>query len=151
MVATNLKTSDLKNRELPVTIEGDVDLSNTVNTISGDKYVGIDFFPKSLDRFIPDEKRIEGYDLDVLVKFDDEIALTIPADKKFFDKPDNLELKFDGYDFKGEYTITGNKIVLKKELAIKNSIIKKVDFPNWIKFIESIKEFNKYLLSITKK
>jgi len=151
MIATNVKTSDLKNRELPVVIEGDVDLSNTVNTISGDKYIGVDFFPKSLDRFIPDEKRIAGYDLDMLVKFEDEIALTIPGDKKFMDKPDNLELKYDGYEFKGEYTVTGNKIVLKKELAIKNSIVKKTDFVNWIKFIESIKEFNKYLLSITKK
>ncbi len=151
MVATNVKTSDLKNRELPVVIEGDVDLSNTVNTISGDKYVGVDFFPKTLDKFIPDEKRVQGYDLDVLVKFEDEIALTIPADKKFIDKPENLEMKFDGYEFKGEYTVTGNKMTLKKELSIKNSIIKKADFPNWIKFIESIKEFNKYLLSITKK
>ncbi len=151
MVATNVKTSDLKNRDLPIVIEGDVDLSNTVNTISGDKYVGVDFFPKTLDKFIPDEKRVAGYDLDVLVKFEDEIGLTIPADKKFIDKPDNLELKFDGYEFKGEYTITGNKMVLKKELSIKNSIIKKTDFPNWIKFIESIKEFNKYFLSITKK
>ena len=151
MVATNVKTSDLKNRDLPVVIEGDVDLSNTVNTISGDKYVGVDFFPKTLDKFIPDEKRVAGYDLDVLVKFEDEIGLIIPADKKFIDKPDNLELKFDGYEFKGEYTITGNKMVLKKELSIKNSIIKKTDFPNWIKFIESIKEFNKYFLSITKK
>jgi Transglutaminase-like superfamily/Domain of Unknown Function with PDB structure (DUF3857) len=151
MVATNVKTSDLKNRDLPVVIEGDVDLSNTVNTISGDKYVGVDFFPKTLDKFIPDEKRVAGYDLDVLVKFEDEIGLTIPADKKFIDKPDNLELKFDGYEFKGEYTVTGNKMILKKELSIKNSIIKKADFPNWIKFIESIKEFNKYFLSITKK
>ena len=69
----------------------------------------------------------------------------------FFDKPDNLELKFDEYEFKGNYTIEGNKIILTKELSIKNSIIKKSDFPKWIKFIESIKEFNKYLISITKK
>jgi hypothetical protein len=151
MIAANVKTSDLKNREVPVTIEGDVDLSNTVNTISGDKYVGVDFFPKSLDKFIPDEKRVEGYDLDVVVKFEDEISLSIPAGKKFIDKPDNLELKSDGYDFKGIYTIEGNKMILKKELAIKNSIIKKADFPNWTKFIESIKEFNKYLLSISNK
>jgi hypothetical protein len=151
MVATNVKTSDLKNREVPVTIEGDVDLSNTVNTISGDKYVGVDFFPKSLDKFIPDEKRIEGYDLDVVVKFEDDISLTIPAGRKFIDKPDNLELKSDGYDFKGVYTIEGNKIVLRKELSIKNSIIKKSNFPDWIKFIESIKEFSKYLVSISNK
>jgi hypothetical protein len=151
MVATGVKTSDLKNREIPVTIEGDVDLSNTVNTISGDFYVGVDFFPKTLDRFIPDEKRIEGYDLDDIIKFEDEITLTIPADKKFVDKPDNLELKFDGYEFKGEYTLQGNKMVLKKELLLKNGIIKKEDFANWTKFIESIKEFNRYFLSITKK
>jgi hypothetical protein len=128
-----------------------VDLSNTVNTISGDFYVGVDFFPKTLDRFIPDEKRIEGYDLDDIIKFEDEITLTIPADKKFVDKPDNLELKFDGYEFKGEYTLQGNKMVLKKELLLKNGIIKKEDFANWTKFIESIKEFNRYFLSITKK
>ena len=151
MVATGVKTSDLKNREIPVTIEGDVDLSNTVNTISGDFYVGVDFFPKTLDRFIPDEKRIEGYDLDDIIKFEDEITLTIPADKKFVDKPDNLELKFDGYEFKGEYTLQGNKMMLKKELLLKNGIIKKEDFANWTKFIESIKEFNRYFLSITKK
>ena len=151
MVATNLKTSDLKIRELPVEINGNIDLSNTVNTINNDQYVGVDFFPKSLDRFIPDEKRIQGYDLDVLIKYEDKISLSVPGDKFFFDKPDNLELKFDEYEFKGNYTIEGNKIILTKELSIKNSIIKKSDFPKWIKFIESIKEFNKYLISITKK
>ena len=151
MIATNVKTSDLKNREMQVSIEGNVDLSNTVNTISGDKYVGIDFFPKSLDNYIPDEKRIEGYDLDDIIQFEDEISLTIPADKKYIDKPESLELKFDGYQFKGEYVQEGNKMLLKKTLIIKNSIIKKTDFANWTKFIESIKEFNKYLISVTKK
>jgi hypothetical protein len=149
--ATNIKTSDLTNRELTVTIDGNIDLSNSVNTISGDKYVGIDFFPKSLERFIPDEKRIEGYDLDEVLKFEDEISLTIPAGKKFIDKPENLEIKNDNYEFKGEYIITDNKIVLKKTLAIKNSVIKKSDFEQWKKFIESIKEFNKYLITVTQK
>ena len=151
MVATNIKTSDLGNRELPVSIEGNVDLSNTVNTISGDKYVGVDFFLKSLDRYVPDEKRIEGYDLDEVIKFEDEISLSVPADKKFIDKPENLELVYDGYEFKGEYILNGNKMTLKKELSIKNGIIKKTDFPNWTKFINAIKEFNQYLLSITNK
>ncbi len=119
--------------------------------IAGDKYVGIDFFPKSLEGFVPDEKRVEGYDLADIIQFDDELTLTIPADKKFVDKPDNLELKFEGYEFKGEYIISGNKMLLKKQLSIKNPIIKKNDFANWTKFIEDIKEFNRYFISITKK
>lgn len=151
LVASNVKTSDLNNRDLPVVIEGDVALSNAVSTISGDNYVGIDFFPKSLDRFIPDEKRIEGYDLDVIIRFEDQLSLTIPADKKFIDKPEDLDLKNEDYEFKGEYIIAGNKITLKKVLTINNSIIKKADFANWKKFIESIKEFNNYLLTITQK
>jgi len=149
--AANVKTSDLSNRETAVTIEGSIDLTNSVNSIRGDKYVGIDFFPKSLERFVPDEKRIQGYDLDEVVKFDDEISLSIPADRAFTDKPDNLQIKNDGYEFNGEYVIANNKLVLKKTLSIKNSIIKKADFANWTKFIESIKEFNKYMITITKK
>lgn len=151
LVATNVRTSDLKNRELPVTIEGDVDFSNSVNTISNDKYVGVDFFPKLLDRYVPDEKRIEGYDLDDIIQFEDEISLTIPADKKFIDKPDDLELKYDGYEFKGSYTINGNKLLLKKTLTIKNGVIKKSAFADWTKFIESTREFSKYFVSITQK
>jgi Transglutaminase-like superfamily len=149
--ATGVKTSDLSNREMTVTIEGNIDMSNSVNTISGDKYVGIDFFPKSLERFVPDEKRVEGYDLDEVIKFDDEISLTIPAGKMFIDKPDNLEIKDARYEFKGEYIVSGNKLILKKTLSIKNSIIKKNDFAGWTKFIESIKDFNKYMITITQK
>ncbi len=151
LVATNVKTSDLKNRDLPISIEGNIDLSNTVNNISGDKYIGIDFFPKSLDRLIPNEKRIQGYDIDDVLQFEDEISLTIPADRKYIDKPDNLEIKKDGYEFKGTYTIVGNKITLTKILSIKNSIIPKSEFAQWESFIKSIKAFNTYLLSVTKK
>jgi hypothetical protein len=152
MLATQVKTSDLNNRELSVSIEGDVDLTNTVNTISGDKYVGVDFFPKALDKFLPDEKRVEGYDLEDVIRFEDEISLTIPNDKKFIDKPENLSISFEGYEFNGAYIQQGDqKMVLKKVLLIKNGIIRKSDFANWTKFIESIKEFNKYLLSITNK
>jgi hypothetical protein len=151
LLATNIKTSDLNNRDLPVTIEGDIDLSNTVNTISGNQYVGIDFFPKTLDRFIPDEKRVEGYDLDDVLSFEDELSLSIPADKKFTDKPDDMEIMQKGYEFKGTYTIVGNKIILKKSLKLKNNIIEKKDLAEWTKFIESIKEFNKYFISIINK
>ncbi len=151
IVATNVKTTDLKNRDITITLDGDIDLSNSVNTISNDKYLSIDFFPKSLERLVPDEKRVGGYDLDEVIKFEDEISLTIPADRKLIDKPENLEVKNEGYEFKGEYTVVGNKIILKKSLAIKNNIIKKTDFANWKKFIESIKEFNSYLISIVKK
>lgn len=151
MQAANVKTSDLKNREIPVTIEGDVDLSNYVNTIAGDKYVSIDFFPKTLEHYLPDDKRVSGYDFDDVMTYEDEISLTIAADMKFVDVPEKVQLTYDGYEFSGAYTVTGNKIFLKKKIVIKNSLIKTGDFDNWKKFLGSIKEFSKYLLSVTKK
>ncbi len=150
MQATDIKTSDLANREIPVTVEGQVSLVNNVNTISGDKYISIDFFPKSLERYTPDEKRTTAYDFDYVLTYDDDISLTVPKNMKFTDIPQKLELNNDGYSFKGEYIVTNNKITLRKTLTIKNNIIKVSDFANWKKFLESIKEFNKYFLTVTK-
>ncbi len=149
--ASDVKSSDLANREVAISISGNIELDNAVHTISGDKYVNLDFFPKTLGHYMPDEKRIGGYDFDYVLSFDDELSLTIPANKKFSDIPQKLELNFDGYDFKGEYMITGNKITLKKNLAIKKSIINKTDLTNWKKFLESIKEFSSYFFSVTDK
>lgn len=149
--ASDIKTSDLNNREIPVVISGNIDLGNSVQTIMGEKYINLDFFPKTLDRYLPDEKRKTGYDFDYVLSFEDEFSLTIPAGSKFADVPEKLELKFDDYEFKGEYIVQGNKIVLKKYLVLKNSVINKKDFANWTRFLSSIKEFSSYFFSVTTK
>jgi len=149
--ASDVKTSDLNNRDIPVTISGNIDLSNAAQTISGDKYINLDFFPKTLERYMPDEKRKSGYDLDYVLSFDDEFSLTIPAGQHFSDVPEKLELKQNGYEFSGEYVVSGNKITLKKQLVLKNSTINSSDFDNWKKFLESIKTFSSYFFSITTK
>jgi hypothetical protein len=149
--SADVKTSDLNNREIPITISGNIELSNAVHSISNEKYIHLDFFPKTLEKYMPDEKRTGGYDLDYVLSFEDELSLTIPAGKKLSDLPNKLELNFEGYDFKGEYIVTGNKIILKKNLTIKKSIVPKNDFTNWKKFLESIKEFNSYFFSVTAK
>jgi hypothetical protein len=151
IIVNNIAKSDMNNREIPVKLDAEIDLSNHVSNISADKYVGLDFFPKSLERYIPDENRVSGYDLNKIIKFEDEISLTIPADKKFVDKPDDLVVSNEMYDFSGTYTITGNKITLKKMLSLKTAIINKKDFTNWTSFVNSIKEFNNYLLTVTQK
>ncbi len=145
------KTSDLKNRELPVVIEGESNLSNNVSIIEGDYYVNIDFFPKTLQSYLPDEKRTRGYDLNWVTAFEDELSLTIPANKKFADIPEKLQVINDNYSFTGEYIVAGNKIVLKKKLLIKKSTINKKDFTEWVKFLESIKSFSENYITVTTK
>jgi hypothetical protein len=100
---------------------------------------------------MPDEKRKRGFDFDYVLSFEDEFSLTIPGDQQFSDIPEKLELKQNGYEFKGEYTVSGNKISLKKQLVLNNSIVNYSDFDNWKKFLESIKTFSSYFFSVTTK
>jgi hypothetical protein len=149
--ASDIKTSDLTNRDIPVTISGNIVLNNTVQSISGNKFINLDFFPKTLERYMPDEKRKSGYDFDYVLSFEDEFSLTISDGQQFADVPEKIELKQNGYEFTGEYVVSGNKITLKKTLVLKNSTISFSDFDNWKKFLESVKTFSSYFFSVTTK
>lgn len=148
--ASDVKTSDLSNREIPVNISGNIELANYVQTIGADKYVNLDFFPKTLQQYMPTEKRKSGYDFDYVLSFEDEFSLTINSGK-FADVPEKLELKSNGYEFRGEYVVAGNKITLKKYLVLKRSYIPKSEFADWKNFLTSIKSFSSYFFSITSK
>lgn len=151
VIASNIKTSELNNREAQMVVSGNIELANYVQTIAGTRYVNLDFFPKTLESYLPDEKRTNGYDLDYVLSFEDEFSLSIPAGSKFSDLPEKLELKSAGYEFKGEYVVSGNTIVLKKYLVLKKSTIAKSDFEDWKNFLGSIKTFSSYFFSITAK
>ncbi|HEX2628263.1 MAG TPA: transglutaminase domain-containing protein [Chitinophagaceae bacterium] len=150
LTASNVKSSDLNNREVPIEIEGDIDLTNNINVIGNDQYISIDFFPKSLRSFMPEAKRTRGYDFESIYSYEDEIELTIPAGKKCIDMPAKMVVEQPGYSFSGSYEQVGNKVKLKKTLTIKDSVIPATDLPQWKTFLEQLKEFNSYLITITK-
>jgi hypothetical protein len=149
--ASNLVTSDLQNRELPVVIEADVDLSNNVTAVDKDIFASIDFFPKTLNQFIPDEKRQKGFSFESMFTYEDDIELIVPSDKKFVDIPEAVKLNFPDYAFNGSYITSTNRIHLKKTLAIQSGQVSKNDFSNWISFLKKMKDFNSNQVSITNK
>ena len=150
LTATNIKYSDLHNRDLPVEIEGDIDLTNNINVIGGNQYLSIDFFPKNLRSYMPDEKRTRGYDLESIFSYEDEIELVLPVGKKCIDLPTKMIVDQPAYSFSGSYELSGNKVKLKKNLTLKESVIPAAELKNWKNFLEQLKEFNNYLLTVTK-
>jgi hypothetical protein len=150
LTATNVKTSNLLNRDVAVEIDGDIDLTNNINVIGDNQYVSIDFFPKNLRSYMPDEKRTRGFDLESTFTFEDEIELMIPAGKKCIDLPGKLSIDNPAYAFNGSYEVAGNKVKLKKTLTIKENVIPADQLPAWRTFLEQLKEFNSYLLTVTK-
>ncbi len=140
--ATNVKTSDLNNREIPVVIEGDIDLSNNVIREDKEVYAGIDFFPRKLSSYMPDDKRVNPYEFNRIYTAEDEIDLTLPAGYKVKDLPQAFSNESADYGFSGSYTVIGNKVLLKKSLSITSGTVKKQDFGSWKTFLKNLRDFN---------
>ncbi|HEY6062462.1 MAG TPA: transglutaminase-like domain-containing protein [Chitinophagaceae bacterium] len=150
LVASNVKTSDLSDREIPVTIEGDIDLSNYIITEDKEVYAGIDFFPKDLSGIIPDKDRQQDYALHSAYVMQDETELVLPPGYKVISKPAPINEKADDYEVNGSYTEKDNKVIFKKTLSFNTGRIRKADFENWKAFTNKLKDFNSNLILIKK-
>lgn len=148
--ATNVKTSDLSNREMPVVIEGDIDLSNNVIRDDKEIYAGIDFFPRKLSSFMPDDKRVNPYEFNSLYTAEDEIELVLPGGYKAKELPEALSQQLNDFGFSGSYSFTGNKVLLKKSLSINGGSVKKESFPQWKDFLKKLRDFNNNIVTIEK-
>ena len=150
LTVSHVKTSDFNNREIPVVIEGDIDLSNYVITEDKDIYVGIDFFPENLKGIIPDSTRQQDYSLHASYTSQDETELVLPAGYKVVSMPATLNEQATDYGVNASYTNTGNKVVFKKTLSFNSDRIRKTDFENWRAFTRKLKDFNSNLVLIKK-
>ncbi len=150
LVATNVKTSDLNNREIPVTIEGDIDLSNYVITEEKEIYVGIDFFPEDLRNYIPDKDRQQDYELHSSYVAQDETELVLPSGYKITSLPSAIDEKAADYEVSGSYSGKENKVLFKKTLSFNTGRIRRADFENWKNFTRKLKDFNSNLIVIRK-
>ncbi|HEX4875087.1 MAG TPA: transglutaminase-like domain-containing protein [Chitinophagaceae bacterium] len=150
LTVNNVKTSDLNNREIPVVIEGDIDLSNYIITEDKEVYVGIDFFPEDLRGYIPDAKRQTDYEMQSAYVSQDETELILPAGYKVVSMPAAINEKATDYEVSGSYTAKDNKVIFKKTLAFKTGRIRKADFENWKNFAKKLKDFNSNLILIKK-
>lgn len=150
LAVANVKTSDLNNREIPVVVEGDIDLSNYVITEDKEIYVGIDFFPEDLRGLVPDKDRQQDYALHSAYVSQDETELMLPAGYKVTSLPAAINEKTEDYEASGSYSSKDNKVIFKKTLSFNTGRIRKADFENWKTFTKKLKDFNSNLILIMK-
>lgn len=150
LVVSNIKTSDLNNREIPITFEGDIDLSNYVITEEKELYLGIDFFPENLRGLQPDKNRQQDFELSSSYVSVDETELLLPAGYKVVSLPAPINEKAADYEVSGSYTVKDNKVIFSKTLAFPTGRIRKADFENWKNFSKKLKDFNSNLILVKK-
>lgn len=150
LVVSNVKTSDLSNREIPVVVEGDIDLSNYIITEDKEIYLGIDFFPEDMRGLLPEKDRQQDYALSSAYVTQDETELILPAGYKVGSLPAAIDEKTADYAVTASYSSKDNKILFKKTLSFPTGRIRKADFDNWKKFADKLKDFNSTLILIRK-
>ena len=150
LVVSNVKTSDLSNREIPVVVEGDIDLTNYVITEDKEIYLGIDFYPENLRSLNPEKDRQQDFALYSSYVAEDETELLLPAGYKVMSLPGPISEKAEDYEVTGTYTAKDNKVLFKKVLSFNTGRIRKADFENWKAFARKLKDFNSNLILIKK-
>lgn len=146
--ASNVKTSDFNNRDIPIVIEGDVEFSNRVTKVDKTIYTSIDFVPASIVRVDPDKDRENPIDLDNVYLSKHEITLKLPANAKPLSLPEKFNANFSQNILQAEYSASGDKITLRKQFSLNSPVILTTEFENWKKFINNIRGFNRNNISI---
>jgi transglutaminase-like putative cysteine protease len=146
--ATNVKTSDFKNRDIPIVLEGDVEISNQVTKVDDECYTSIDFFPATITSFIPSEDRQNPLDMDHIFIASDEVVLELPVKATAKVLPESFQSEFNKNKIEASYTADKNKIILKKKLQLNSPVIYTTDFAGWKSFLNKIREFNRNNITI---
>jgi hypothetical protein len=150
IVATNVKSSDFENRDIPITVEADVEIENKVTIVGKTKYLSIDYVPSSLTGYTPKDDRQTPMDMEYMIYAKDDIEVEVPVGTKPVSLPAAFSNKFKENNFDAAYSFAQNKLALKKTFALNSPIIYNNEFADWKQFINKIKEFNRNKISLTK-
>lgn len=145
---TNVKTSDFTNRDIPLVLEGEVEISNRVTMVEKSCYTSIDFFPASFASFMPDDKRKTPIDLDHVLFATDDIQLELPANATIKTLPPLFETAFGENTMQAQYKLEKNNLRLTKKMQLQSPVIQPQQFADWKAFLQHIKEFNRTTISI---
>ncbi|HWB25554.1 MAG TPA: transglutaminase-like domain-containing protein [Chitinophagaceae bacterium] len=146
--ATHIKTSDFSNRDIPITVEGDVEISNQVTLVDNVYYTGIDFFSGTLTGFIPDKDRQTPIDFEETFIDASQVTLALPNGAKVQAMPKPFTGAFKDNSLNASYTVDGNTVVLTKKMQLASPVIYPADFTAWNDFINKVRAFNRSDISI---
>ncbi len=149
ITVSNIKTSDLNNRESSLELNYSLTIKNAVSIFDKELYINLDFDKEfSSHNF---KKRKLDYIFSSKKKIISTTVLSVPETYKILELPKNIALHTDNYDLEVTFTKNENRIIYKKKFKIKKAIIKKIDFESWNTFNNDlVKLYNEQITLIKK-
>lgn len=148
---SQLQTSDLNDRNNGLNIGYKLNYKDAVSGFGDELYVDMDFRKEMEDATVNTDKRT----LDIVFPFKQhlisETELTIPSGYKVDGLPAALNIDAPGYSFKVDYKASAEKLVYRKEIIIKQTLLKKADFAKWNSNIQQLKKCYSEQVTLTKK
>jgi hypothetical protein len=137
---SNVKSSDLQDRQNPLSFNYDLEISNYVTKVGKEIYVNVDK-DKEFVQMDLDSERVNDYEFNNKILIVSHYELSIPSGYKVDYLPQAVTLKHPDFSFSLSYKQAGNKITYEKKITIDNAVIHKKDFREWNSTVKDIKKF----------
>lgn len=147
---SNLKKGNIPGTDSVLTIGYDVVYKKAATVFGNDIYVEADF-RKELDEFIIDTAiRKHNIKLPYKMNIVQETEITIPMGYKVVTKPTDLIFSNPNTDVSITYKVAGGKLLYKKQIKVKEVLVKKQDFTIWNKNMQQLTDKYKEQLIFSK-
>lgn len=147
---SNLKVINLDNYNADLRIEYDVVFKDAVSTFGKDTYIDVDDIKDYAELKIDLSKRKLPYQFPFKDHVIFETELELPANTRVDGLPSPLRIEKPLYHLSGEWTMTGNKVTYKREIQLRNTLLKKEEFTHWNADVEKLNGFYNTQLAIVK-
>jgi Transglutaminase-like superfamily/Domain of Unknown Function with PDB structure (DUF3857) len=136
ILVTNIKTSDLKNRDIKLTIDYNIEVENKVSSFDNDMYIDLEYMNEFKGFELKDRKT--DYQFDFKKNYESVVTLAIPAGYKVTKLPTDLIVKENNFDISITFQKTDKEIIYKKSFVFKNGEIKAFEMTKWNDFIKNL-------------
>ncbi len=136
ILVTNIKTSDLKNRDIKLTIDYNVEVENKVSSFDNDMYIDLEYMNEFKGFELKDRKT--DYQFDFKKNYESVVTLAIPTGYKVTKLPTDLIVKENNFDISISFQKTDKEIIYKKSFIFKNGEIKASEMTKWNDFIKNL-------------
>jgi transglutaminase-like putative cysteine protease len=143
----DLVLSSTNDPDKDLTASYTVDRKNGISVFSKDYYIDLDNRKEYAQSAIKIEERKHDLWFSNKENINIEMELEIPANYKATSIPPDLNIVKPGYEFHISYVSLPNKLIYKKTLSIKNTILPKAKFAQWNQDIELLnKSYNENVI-----
>lgn len=143
---SNIKTSDLNDREANVSVSADIELSYLVESVNSSKAVYLDLFDSELGTSEIDTSRKFAYNVGIKGDYVTELKLKSKSGKAVANH-ESFEVKTDDFIYKVDFITSRSTVTILKSVQILNPTIQVENIPEWNKAVRKMKgEINKVIL-----